>query len=233
MAQSFYKNILSSHKVLFYQQPKCTLGNLNFYPFQSLYSKYYTNSSFIQDSTIKFLKKEIVKQLSGTVLKIIVTGVISGFAISADLFYAWYLNSHNENLLNETLEKGTRPNVRISEDKLVSRPVIVERLKKIFLPYENQSTYYVICRDHGIGKTTLIRTASREIGQNEKKGIQGGREVIYVDIPADIEAFGEAFGKALNFTFEECIMIQLRKKLLGDFNCELIITIIILKNQNF
>ena len=121
----------------------------------------------------------------------------------------------------------------ISEDKLVSRPLIVEHLKKILLPHEDQSNYYVIYGEYGIGKTTLIKIASREVGQNKKKGIQGGHGVIYVDIPADIEAFGEAFGKALNFTFEECFSVKLGKKLLGDTNCELIITIIILKNQNF
>jgi hypothetical protein len=168
-------------------------------------------------------------------LNLFVAGIVGGFAISVDLLYTWYRNSHNESLLNETLEKGTRPYVGISEDELVPRPVIVERLKKILLPHEDQSNYYVICGEHGTGKTTLTKIASREVGQNKKKGIQGGRGVIYVEIPADTEAFGEAFGKALNFTFEERISVtaQLRKKLLGDTNCELIITVVILKNQNF
>ena len=142
--------------------------------------------------------------------------------------YAWYRNRCNECLLNETVEKGTRPDVGVSEDKLVPRPVIIERLKKIIQPYEDQSYYNVVCGEHGTGKTTLTRIASREVGQDKDKGIQGGMGVIYVEIPADaesIEDFGIAFGESLNFAFEERIsfMSQLFKKILGDTNGKLII----------
>ncbi len=133
------------------------------------------------------------------------------FFISGDNVYSWYVNRCNERLLNETIEKGTRPDVGISRDKLVSRPVIVERLKKVLQPYEDQSSYHVVCGEHGTGKTTLTRIASREVGQvkdKDNKVIQdGGMGVIYVDIPANpnLNKFGDAFGKALNFTFEEHI----------------------------
>ena len=53
--------------------------------------------------------------------------------------------------------------------------------------YKDQSFYHVICGERGTGKTTLIRSASREVGQDEDKGIQGGKGVIYVEIPADAE----------------------------------------------
>jgi DNA helicase TIP49 (TBP-interacting protein) len=71
----------------------------------------------------------------------------------------------------------------------------------------------VVCGEHGTGKTTLIRSASREVGQG----------IIYVEISADaedIKDFGIAFGKSLNFAFEERIsfMSQLMKKILGDTN---------------
>ena len=125
--------------------------------------------------------------------------------ISVDFLYAWYLNSRNERLLNNTVEKGTRPNVK-KENKLVPRPDIVERLKKILQPDEDESSYYVVCGEHGTGKTTLTRIASREVGQG----------VIYVEVPPDakdIEQFGIAFGKSLNFTFEE--HISFIKKILG------------------
>ncbi|RIB18757.1 hypothetical protein C2G38_2036619 [Gigaspora rosea] len=41
--------------------------------------------------------------------------------------------------------------------------------------------------------------------------------VIYVDIPPDYEDLGEAFGKAINFTFEKSISFteQLGRKILG------------------
>jgi len=140
--------------------------------------------------------------------------------ISVDLLYAWYLNSRNEYLLNNTVEKGTRPNVK-KENKLVPRPDIVERLKKILQPDEDESSYYLVCGEHGTGKTTLTRIASREVGQG----------VIYVEVPPDaedIEQFGIAFGKSLNFAFEEHISFttQLMKKLLSDTNNKLIIIIL-------
>src|SRR6266498_4123991 len=117
----------------------------------------------------------------------------------SDLAFAWYRDYRNEYRLNKTVEKGTWPDVDVSEEKLVSRPVIIGRLKTILLPHEDQSSYHVICGEHEIGKTTLIKIASREVGQNKKKGIQGGRGVIYVDIPPDLQNFGKEFGKALNF----------------------------------
>ncbi|CAG8505007.1 171_t:CDS:2 [Paraglomus occultum] len=137
---------------------------------------------------------------------IIVTGLVG--LISVDLLYAWYRNVCNERLLNETVENGTRPEAGVSSDKFISRPEIVERLKRIFQPYEDQSYYYMVCGEHGTGKTTLTRTASSEVGHG----------VIYVDVPANFNELGEAFGKAINFTFEERISFtrQLIRKILDQ-----------------
>ncbi|CAG8467788.1 7437_t:CDS:1, partial [Funneliformis mosseae] len=71
-------------------------------------------------------------------------------------------------------------------------------LKNIFQLSRNQSYYYVICKEHSIGKTTLTRKALREVGQ----------EIIYVEIPANIEnikKFSIAFEESLNLAFEKCI----------------------------
>jgi len=146
---------------------------------------------------------------------------ILGLFIPGDLIYACYKNKKNVSLLNKTVEEGTRPGVEISEDELVPRPEVMEHFKKILQPRRNQSLYHVICGEHGTGKTTLTRKASREVGQG----------VIYVEIPADaedIEDFGIAFGASLNFAFEERISFtsQLMKKILGDTNGELIIIIL-------
>ncbi|CAG8518268.1 10913_t:CDS:2 [Dentiscutata heterogama] len=115
------------------------------------------------------------------------------------------------------LKKGTRPGVGISEDKLIPRLKVIERLKKILQPNEDQSFYHVVCGEHGTGKTTLTRIASREAGQDKDRGIQGGAGVIYVDIPPDFKDLGDAFGKAINFAFEENISftVQLGRKILG------------------
>ncbi|CAG8702367.1 12067_t:CDS:2, partial [Ambispora gerdemannii] len=127
-----------------------------------------------------------------------------------DLLYAWYRNGCNERLLNETVEKGTRPEIDVSDDELVSRPLVVDHLKKIFQPYRNQSFYHMVCGEHGSGKTTLTRIASSEVGHG----------VIYVDVPANFEKFAEEFSRAINFTFEEHISFtaQLMKKILGYTN---------------
>ncbi|GES74430.1 P-loop containing nucleoside triphosphate hydrolase protein [Rhizophagus clarus] len=115
------------------------------------------------------------------------------FFVSGDVIYAFGRSKYNEYLLNKTVEEGTRPKIDISDDKLVSRPLVVERLKKILQPDRDQSYYYLICGEHGTGKTTLARIASSEVGCG----------VIYVDIPANLDELGEAFGKAINFALEK------------------------------
>ena len=161
---------------------------------------------------------------------------ILGLFIPGDIFYAWYRNKCNVDLLNTTVEKGTRPKINVSDDEFVPRPLVVDRLKKILQPNRDQLCYHIICEEHGTRKTTLIRSASREVGQDEDKGIQGRIGVIYVEIPADaedIEDFGIAFRTSLNFAFEERISFtsQLMKKILGDTNGKLIF--IFLYNQSF
>ncbi|CAG8815587.1 4479_t:CDS:2, partial [Dentiscutata erythropus] len=74
-----------------------------------------------------------------------------------------------------------------------------ETPQKIFRPGEDHSYYNVVCSEHETGKTTLTIKVAREIG----KGI------IYVDTPADIEEFGNSFGKALNLIFDEDAMLIL------------------------
>ncbi|CAG8655736.1 10138_t:CDS:2, partial [Ambispora leptoticha] len=207
--------------------PSLMLRNLRPDLFQSSLSRPYANSSpslhtSPEESTSSYLNKYTVKRLPIAILANIIGTVIVG-GISWDLLYAWYRNRCNERLLNETVEQGTRPDVGASEDTLVPRPVIMERLKKILQPDEDQSYYHVVCGEHGTGKTTLTRIASRKVGEDKDKGIQGGMGVIYVEIPADaedIEDFGIAFGKSLNLAFEERISFtgQFMNKILGHTN---------------
>ncbi|RHZ88571.1 hypothetical protein Glove_22g87 [Diversispora epigaea] len=116
---------------------------------------------------------------------------------------------YNSNLLIKTINKGTRPRTGVSSVQFFPRTEIVERLKRILQPDENQPHYYLICGEYGTGKTTLVRTASSYVDHG----------IIYVDIPARIEDLGIAFGQALNFAFEERISFtnQLIRKL-GNTN---------------
>ncbi|RIA81853.1 hypothetical protein C1645_836302 [Glomus cerebriforme] len=194
---------LVTRQVMFLQPQKFGLRNSSPVLFQSSLSRFYT-------------------KMNNTALSYYFIGGIA-FFISVDNVYSWYVNGCNKRLLNKTIEKGTRPDVGISGDKLVPRPVIVERLKKVLQPYEDQSFYYVVCGEHGTGKTTLTRIASREVRQvkdKDNKVIQdGGMGVIYVDVPVNpnLNKLDDAFGKALNFTFEEHISYTklLARKIFG------------------
>src|SRR4051812_35673860 len=52
---------------------------------------------------------------------------ILGLFIPGDIFYAWCRNKCNVNLLNTTVEKGTRPKINVSDDEFVSRPLVIDR----------------------------------------------------------------------------------------------------------
>jgi len=91
-----------------------------------------------------------------------------------------------------------QPIIDVSDDQFIPRPIITSQLKDILEPPKGHSSYHVICGEFGTGKTLLVRKVSKEIGHG----------IIYVDIPSDAEKdFGLAFGKALNFTFEENITL--------------------------
>ncbi|GBC52349.2 P-loop containing nucleoside triphosphate hydrolase protein [Rhizophagus irregularis DAOM 181602=DAOM 197198] len=83
--------------------------------------------------------------------------------IPGDILYAWGQNEYNVYLLNKTVKKGTRPKINVSDDEFVLRSLAVDRLKKILQPNRNHSCYHVVCGEHETGKTTLIRSASREL----------------------------------------------------------------------
>ncbi|CAG8594227.1 2543_t:CDS:2, partial [Paraglomus brasilianum] len=120
-----------------------------------------------------------------------------------------YLGSINwKGLWGFLLGSGTQPKTETADNELILRPEVTEHLKKIFQPVQNHSYYHVVCGEHGTGKTTLTTKVAREIGKG----------VIYVDTPADIEEFGNSFGKALNLIFDEDTMLTLRlkQKFFGD-----------------
>ncbi|CAG8720328.1 11875_t:CDS:2, partial [Ambispora leptoticha] len=182
---------------------------------QQLFLRPYTNSTFRQppseesissSNMNKYLDKfgkTTAKRIPTAIFaKLIVIGLVG--LMSVDLLYARYRNRCNEHRLIETVEKGTQPEIG---DEFIPRPLLEEGLKQIFHPPKNHSSYHVVCGEHGTGKTTLTRLTARKFGQG----------VIYVDVPANLDEFGDEFGKALNFTFEEHISFtgQLLQKILG------------------
>ncbi|PKY15584.1 hypothetical protein RhiirB3_427809 [Rhizophagus irregularis] len=120
-----------------------------------------------------------------------------GGLLTIDIFYTLYSDKfYNKHQLIKTVTKGVQPEINILPLHYIPRPEITEELKKIFKkPF---SEYYVIYGDHGIGKTTLIKTILKEINQG----------VIYVDIPTNLNKLNEAFEKAFNFKFHGFILTK-------------------------
>src|SRR5688572_1449188 len=110
---------------------------------QKLLSKPYTNSSFNSSQELIVNLNKTAKTLPKAIFTNYIFGIT--FVVLADVLYTWCRSNYNESLLNETIEKGNRPDVIIEKDELLPRPVIVEHLKKILLPHKNQFKYHVIC----------------------------------------------------------------------------------------
>ena len=212
MVKRFHRNILSAclinHKVLFFQQPKCALRKSSPHLFQLSLMRSYTNSTLPSQENSASPKKDanpllvcyyhcllcIIKLSFSTHFHYLqAVGVIG---VATFIFTRYYI----EKLPIKAVERGTRPKTYVSEDKLVSRPEVMSKLMKILQPNEFQAFYHFIYGEKGIGKSTLIRLASNKAGeqQNNEKSEQGGKGIIYVDIPDDPEDFGKAFGKAIN-----------------------------------
>ncbi|PKK60739.1 hypothetical protein RhiirC2_792882 [Rhizophagus irregularis] len=155
-------------------------------------------------SNLKNIKRPVAVWLPAT--KLIVAGI--AIFLSGDFANAWYQNEYNKNLLKNTIEKGTQPVTDILDNEFIPRTLLIKRFKEILQPDKDQSFYHVICGEKGTGKTTLATAASREVGQG----------VIYVDVPENLEFFGESFGKAINFTFKEKISLltRLKRKFLSE-----------------
>ncbi|GES98943.1 P-loop containing nucleoside triphosphate hydrolase protein [Rhizophagus clarus] len=205
MTYYFHRSILSSRLItrqVMLQQ--VALRNSN--PFQSSLSsplsRSYTNSTIhlssrnipSKESTSPLnLNNKIGNQFPNTIfVKYVMAGVAS--LVLVDLLHTGYQNRHNL----KTVEKDT-------DDKLVPRPKVVDRLIKIFQPDEDQINYNIIYGNFGTGKTTLIKIALSKIGQVEDKNNKvtqdGGTGIIYVDVPVNpsFNNFGDVFIKALKF----------------------------------
>ncbi|CAG8608532.1 12308_t:CDS:2 [Dentiscutata erythropus] len=66
-------------------------------------------------------------------------------------------------------------------------------------PHHGYSLYYNISGLYDVGKSTLVHEAAKEVGCG----------VIYVDVPTNVEKFGDEFAKALNISFDKPISLTL------------------------
>ncbi|CAF2412020.1 unnamed protein product [Rotaria sp. Silwood2] len=130
--------------------------------------------------------------------------------ILAGVSYVIVEQIKNDYEIKQTFRNGSCPNFKFREEQLFERKEILDELSSIIKPVANKlvSSYYIVVGDHGTGKTTLIRQAAR----------QAGRGVIYVDIPYNVERFGSAFARSINFNFKEHILLSawIESKMFGS-----------------
>jgi hypothetical protein len=181
---------------MFFQSLKTALKSSNSHSLLlksfKLYRPLFTNSTY-SSSSFQTKSNFLLNYLGGL--------------IAIDFFYTLYQDKSYKYQLIKTITKGTQPEINISPLQYTPRSEIVKDLKKIFKPHEDQSEYYIIYGEHGIGKTTLIKTALKEIGQG----------VIYVDIPANLDKLDDAFKKAFNFKSNGFILTRyIIKKIFGN-----------------
>ncbi|CAF0788321.1 unnamed protein product [Didymodactylos carnosus] len=137
----------------------------------------------------KFVKKFMPSQINSIAI-LVTCGV--GYVIGAQV-----KSAHD---VKQSFKYGSCPNIKIKKEELIERKEIFDSLVSILRPVEDKlvSSYYVILGQHGVGKTTLVRRACRDIGQG----------VIYVDVPANTDKFGSMFAIAINFNFKENIQLS-------------------------
>ncbi|CAB4488445.1 unnamed protein product [Rhizophagus irregularis] len=181
-AHYFHRNILPSRQISFLQPPKIILGK--------------SNSHFLRLSQLKSFTKSV--STSSSSLQEGINPIFTAYPfitffsslMLVDLIYTFCQNKCTKYHIIKTFENGNQPKVEISHSKYLSRSEMIDQLKNIFNPHEDQSFYHIIYGINGIGKSTLVKTASKEVGQG----------VIYVEIPASVYDLNEAFAKALNMS---------------------------------
>ncbi|CAF0775772.1 unnamed protein product [Rotaria sordida] len=137
----------------------------------------------------KFLKNVFSYQINSIAILIV-----------AGIGYVMYEQVKNDYEIKSTFRHGSCPNFKFKEEQLLERKSLLNSLITILTPVADKlvSSYYIVLGEHGVGKSTLIRQAAREVG----------RGVIYVYVPSNVEKFGTAFARAINFDFKEHIRLS-------------------------
>ncbi|CAF0962928.1 unnamed protein product [Rotaria sordida] len=152
---------------------------------------------------LSFVEKIIKKYLPSRINSLLIL-------VLAGIGYVIIAQAKNDYEIKRTFRNGSCPTYKFREEQLLERKELLDTLLSIVKPVTNKlvSSYYIVVGDHGTGKTTLIRQAARQVG----------RGVIYVDIPYNVEKFGYAFARAINFHFKEHILLSawIESKMFGS-----------------
>ncbi|CAI2186984.1 17541_t:CDS:2, partial [Funneliformis geosporum] len=125
-----------------------------------------------------------------------------------DLSFASWYNRQNESILLHAFEHGSCPEPDVMEEQLIHREVVIEKLRRIFKPISDHSSYHIVIGNHGTGKTTVVRQCARDVGKG----------VIYVDVPPVLDNFIDNLAKAIGYSFKEYVSFteSFKRKILGN-----------------
>ncbi|KAJ3076565.1 hypothetical protein HDU98_002085 [Podochytrium sp. JEL0797] len=112
-------------------------------------------------------------------------------SVSLSAAYAVAAHEMDEKRVRDTLVQGTCPQSSVKSSYFVDRPSVESDFVRMVTPQEDPASYFVVVGEHGTGKSTMMKAACSKVG--------GG--VIYVDVPANVRNFGDAFAHAIGFKF--------------------------------
>jgi AAA+ ATPase superfamily predicted ATPase len=118
---------------------------------------------------------------------------IGGGLLGIQVAFVASISYIDDQRLKNALESGSCLPMEVKDSEFVDRPSLVKDLKSMLTPIKAEDVfrYFVISGEHATGKTTMIRNVSQKIGSG----------VIYVDVPDNIEEFGQSFASATGYNF--------------------------------
>ncbi|RIA98243.1 P-loop containing nucleoside triphosphate hydrolase protein [Glomus cerebriforme] len=96
----------------------------------------------------------------------------------------------------------------VMQKQLIYRKVVIKKLRQIFEPIPDHSSYHIVIGNHGTGKTTVVQQCARDVGKG----------VIYVDVPPVLDNFIDNLAKAIGYSFKEYVSYSesFKQKILGN-----------------
>ncbi|KAI9342264.1 hypothetical protein BDR26DRAFT_1006738 [Obelidium mucronatum] len=116
---------------------------------------------------------------------------VLGSVSSLSAFYVIVSHKLDEKRLKETLVKGTCPSIHTTDSEYIHRPSVESQFERMVTPSVNPASYFVVVGEQGTGKSTMMKAACSKVGSG----------VIYVNVPEDVQDFGESFADSIGFNF--------------------------------
>ena len=132
----------------------------------------------------KFPRKSFSQFVQHMKSKLVIGGV-SLVGVTTVIYVGFMAWSH-ENIMHKKFEGAIT--VTQTLENYVTRGAVETKLMKILKPGKVDN-FWILCGEHGIGKTSSVQKICKDIG----KGI------VYVNVPENINVFDLAFAEAIGF----------------------------------